>query len=233
MKHAEISLRMVAKAIKAYEAKHGSLPQLMDTASNTQAMHSWRATILPFLDEDKLTQAYRLQEPWNSAHNASLAQFRPWHFRIYDESHNNQPQDTAGDVTTTVQLIRFENNDWILMSHEELHTHWLKPLCLAQDALELLTEPASHDKGFWLHGFFTSQHRGRLLVSRDACFEVFDSVRPHELEQLSSRVAESSTDERIRLGRPERIIHYDNCLRLMVFFGVALYPIRWLREVRN
>ena len=44
---------------------------------NGKPLLSWRVHILPFIEEDALYRRFKLDEPWNSPHNLSLAEAIP------------------------------------------------------------------------------------------------------------------------------------------------------------
>lgn len=64
----EMSLRLLGKAIAKYRAANGPLPQSVTGPMGFE--HSWRILVAPYRMGDKLRHMdYRLDEPWNSAHN--------------------------------------------------------------------------------------------------------------------------------------------------------------------
>ncbi len=223
MRHAEISMQMVAKAIQAYEAEHGQLPPVVAHDAHGQPMHSWRALILPYLGEEQLANSYRFDEPWDSPNNLRLSQYKPWHFRIYYPNHE-QPS-----VTTSMNLLPLEDS-FVLLEHEQIRQNWLEPQPHDEQGLRTFESPPTVREGFWKRGFFSSRYRGRLIVSPSQCFR----VQPIAASELSHvlRHPPSKADS-LAVGAPLVRLHGDNALRLAVFLMVALYPIRWLRQVRG
>jgi hypothetical protein len=73
-------LNQVLMALHNYHAEYGCLPPAYIADKDGKPMHSWRVLILPYLDESALYQAYRFDEPWDSAHNLSLADSMPRSF---------------------------------------------------------------------------------------------------------------------------------------------------------
>lgn len=61
-------LKRIAAATKAYYEKNGVYPS---PYTRTHQL-SWRVHLLPFLGEQKLFEQFRLNEPWDSPHNAAL-----------------------------------------------------------------------------------------------------------------------------------------------------------------
>jgi len=79
-------LRAIGQAIDQYATEHGHYPPAYVADEHGNPIHSWRVLILPYLyrpDADgrggvtdtyaDVYSEYRLQEPWNSPHNATLA----------------------------------------------------------------------------------------------------------------------------------------------------------------
>lgn len=75
------NLRAIGLALQAYHAAHGSYPPAFVADAAGKPIHSWRALLLPYLDEPELAGAYRLDEPWDGPHNAELASRVPAAYR--------------------------------------------------------------------------------------------------------------------------------------------------------
>jgi hypothetical protein len=69
----QVKMQQIVAALKAYEAQHGSLPPPYTLDANGKKLHSWRVLILPHLGQHYLYTQYRMNEPWDSAHNIALA----------------------------------------------------------------------------------------------------------------------------------------------------------------
>jgi hypothetical protein len=67
--------KQIALSMHIYEHRYGSLPPAHWPDQNGRPMHSWRVLMLPVLEGDEAFRRYRLDEPWNSQHNSTLA---PW-----------------------------------------------------------------------------------------------------------------------------------------------------------
>lgn len=70
------NLRQIGGALLEYQKKHGSFPpsaaQPTSFDANGRPYLSWRVHLLPFLGQQKLFEKFRLNEPWDSAHNKPL-----------------------------------------------------------------------------------------------------------------------------------------------------------------
>ncbi len=66
------NLQRIAMAMNAYAKDFGTYPTpvVMDAAG--KPLYSWRVLLLPYLDEANLYANFKLNEPWDSTHNAPL-----------------------------------------------------------------------------------------------------------------------------------------------------------------
>src|SRR5438067_2546418 len=70
-------LKQISLAFHDYVSAFGKLPTAAITDKNGKPLLSWRVTILPFVEHEKLYQQFKLDEPWDSAHNIKLVQQMP------------------------------------------------------------------------------------------------------------------------------------------------------------
>ncbi len=228
MQQAEMSMKMVAKAVAAYEQHHGSLPPAAVTDEAGRPLHSWRALIVPYLGEDKLAAAYRWDQAWDSPTNANLSQYRPWHYRTYYPSSEQQRE------LSSLQLLLDSEGNCFVIEYEQASRPWLEPT--QKISWREFEELASDDQGFWHHGFFSSSYRGRLAVSNQQTIRihprsVHSSPAILPLEQRVALCARTGTAS-VELGEPYRQVHWGNALRLAMFLIAVLYPLRWLSTIR-
>jgi hypothetical protein len=66
------NLRGIGVALAQYESSHGSPPPLATIDKNGKRMHSWRALLLPNLDQGA-NPPYDYAEPWDGPNNSKLA----------------------------------------------------------------------------------------------------------------------------------------------------------------
>ena len=97
-----ITMKKIWTAIREYDQKHRSLPvrrwndKHFDQDQNPKL--SWRVHILPFLKEDELYNQFKLDEPWDSSHNAELLAKMPEVFR--------EPADPPEATATRIKLLK-------------------------------------------------------------------------------------------------------------------------------
>ncbi len=77
----------IARALGAYHTKHGRYPDAALTDGDGKPLLSWRVALLPFLGHEKLHARFKLNEPWNSTHNAKLLDEIPW---PYSDGHSRR-----------------------------------------------------------------------------------------------------------------------------------------------
>lgn len=75
------NIRQLQLAILNYESANGNLPPAYSTDAAGKPLLSWRVHILPFLEEQKLYDKFRLDEPWDSPHNIELLDKMPEFFQ--------------------------------------------------------------------------------------------------------------------------------------------------------
>ena len=75
----ESNLIAISAALDSYYAKHGEYPPAVMYDENGQAMHSWRALLLPHLGPEgiNLASQYNMDEPWDSNHNSNFVSRMP------------------------------------------------------------------------------------------------------------------------------------------------------------
>ena len=70
------NLKQIALAIHNYHATYKKMPQNITSEDGTPLL-SWRVAILPFIEQNKLYQEFKLDEAWDSRHNIKLLNRMP------------------------------------------------------------------------------------------------------------------------------------------------------------
>jgi len=76
------NLRQMGIAMHGYHDTYRSLPAAAICDPNGKPLLSWRVAILPFIEEFPLYQQFKLNEPWDSAHNKPLIARMPKVYQI-------------------------------------------------------------------------------------------------------------------------------------------------------
>jgi RNA polymerase sigma factor (sigma-70 family) len=74
-------MKQILLAFHNYYSTNDHLPPVAIYGADGLPKLSWRVAILPYLDENALYQAFRLDEPWDSPHNMALAARMPTVFQ--------------------------------------------------------------------------------------------------------------------------------------------------------
>ncbi len=69
----ENNLKQIGIALHTYHDVYGHFPPPAIYDRNGKPLLSWRVALLPFLEQDNLYKQFKLDEPWDSAHNKPLA----------------------------------------------------------------------------------------------------------------------------------------------------------------
>jgi hypothetical protein len=69
----ENNLKQILLALHNYESTHGRFPS-NSYDKDGKPLLSWRVHILPFIEQDALYRAFKLDEPWDSPNNLPLSQ---------------------------------------------------------------------------------------------------------------------------------------------------------------
>lgn len=64
-------------AVANYTDANGHYPPAHQLGTDGKTWHSWRILILPYIEQDGLSKAYRFDEPWNGPNNSKLADRMP------------------------------------------------------------------------------------------------------------------------------------------------------------
>lgn len=75
LSHSKNNLRQIAFAMQGYHEKYNGLPRAALTnvqAKDGKPLLSWRVAVLPWLEQEELYKAFKLDEPWDSPHNKKL-----------------------------------------------------------------------------------------------------------------------------------------------------------------
>ncbi|MFK7766145.1 MAG: DUF1559 domain-containing protein [Mariniblastus sp.] len=87
-------IRDIALACLNFESAHNKFPSAYTTNKKGKKLLSWRVHILPYLDEAKLYNKFKQDEPWDSEHNIALLREMPEIF--------NMSESQLGEGETTI-----------------------------------------------------------------------------------------------------------------------------------
>lgn len=67
------NMKQLGLAMHNYHAAYGALPPAVVTDKNGKPLYSWRVLILPFIEQEAVYRAWKLDEPWDSPNNKPLS----------------------------------------------------------------------------------------------------------------------------------------------------------------
>jgi hypothetical protein len=102
------NIKQITLAILNYESDHGHLPPPYTTDEQGHPLHSWRVLILPYLEEQDLYNAFRLDKPWYHPDNLVLQTRMPSVYRCP----SSEGASSDLDVTTAYVAILGERTAW-------------------------------------------------------------------------------------------------------------------------
>ena len=92
-------------AVANYEETNGHYPPAYVLGPDGKPWHSWRVLILPYIEESKLSEQYRFDEPWDGPNNRRLAEQMPKTYRFHNRS-------APGQSTTNYLAVVGANTMW-------------------------------------------------------------------------------------------------------------------------
>ena len=242
------NLRQIGVALYNYHDAFGSFPPAVTYDSTNRPMHSWRALILPYLDDADPALSYDLDEPWDGPNNAALADQMPRVFRCPTRAFVDDAQNVTsyvavtGDGTVwpeegTTSLRDMTDGSWntiLLVECDARNTAWTKPEDISFDeALDLLTDTdALTAFGHHEQDYFYKYPRGRFALFCDGAAHQFSPRVSKDWWRVSLLRDDGLTIEDVA-NRPlpdarDYVIRTRNWIRLGCFVIMALFPLPWV-----
>ena len=81
-KKSQDNLKKIVLAMFTYHKAHGHFPDSAIRDEKGSPLLSWRVALLPHLNEAELYRSFKLDEPWDSAHNKALLRKMPAVYRL-------------------------------------------------------------------------------------------------------------------------------------------------------
>jgi hypothetical protein len=142
-----------------YHDANKTLPAAAICDKNGKPLLSWRVAILPYIEQAGLYEEFKLDEPWDSAHNKKLIERMPaiyklpaktktpageTHYLVFVGSKEDAAAATAFDLKDGVGLTQFTDgtSNTILCLEASKSVPWTKPEDIPYDAKKPLPKPA-------------------------------------------------------------------------------------------
>jgi hypothetical protein len=167
------NLKNLALAMNFYHSDHGRFPPAAVFTKDGKALLSWRVLVLPYLEQKQLFDEFKLDEPWDSAHNKKLLARMPKVF-VAPNGDGEAKQETFYQVFTgkgtifegqkgvPIQDIMDGTANTILIIEGGAAVPWTKPADLAFDA----KKPLPRVGGMFPEGFHFAFADGRVSFCR-------------------------------------------------------------------
>jgi hypothetical protein len=145
------NLKQLGLAMHVYHDANGSLPPAAVVDKTGKALLSWRVLVLPYLEQDALYRRFKLDEPWDSAHNKKLLDPMPAVFALphptkakATETHYQAfvGKGAAFDRLKGPTLLQFTDgtSNTILLATAATPVPWTKPDDIAFDPAADMTK---------------------------------------------------------------------------------------------
>jgi hypothetical protein len=161
------NIRLAALGILEYEKHNGHLPPPFTTDASGNRLHSWRALILPYIEERELFALIDFEKPWNHPTNAKAGSMMPDAYRcaaengdvnstsflavldpdtIWSIANNRSFRELSASGRLTEDAL---NRSCMLVESRPFRCHWMAPTDVTLD--QLLTDAPQS---------FTTDHPG-------------------------------------------------------------------------
>ena len=193
-------LKQAGLGFHNYHDIYSSLPKAYTTDEKGRYLHSWRLSLLPFIESNATYDSVRKEEPWNSEYNRQFhGRGIRCYFSLEDRQENpNTPftryqvivgQDTPFDGTVQRSFSDFERGltDTFLVVESGAAVHWMSPLDLPAEALKNGIVPI--EKGAQAVG---SRQGGAEVLMADGSVRMLSSNTATEILIEMSRLKKSS-----------------------------------------
>lgn len=90
LSRSKANMQQIVVALQAYHGANGSFPPPYSVDANGNPLHSWRVLLLPYLGQEgaQIYGELKLEEPWDSEHNLTVAAAMPQIYRSPAEPTN-------------------------------------------------------------------------------------------------------------------------------------------------
>ncbi len=139
------NLKQIALAFHNYHDVYGTLPPAYIPDEDGKPMHSWRVLILPFMEQTRIYDQYRFDEPWDSSHNQAVTSVPLPAYNCPSDPGSASPSSMTtnymvvtgkGTVFEDAKAARFSDiadgtsNTLLVVEVAGTNTHWAAPVDL-------------------------------------------------------------------------------------------------------
>jgi len=171
-----INMRQITLAIQNYHDIYQAMPTAIVADESGRPLHSWRVLILPFIEQNRLYDQIRFDEPWDSDHNSQFANQCPHPYRC--------PSDPSNPSDCNYRVVMGKNNPWrtndsvsiqnitdgtsntiAVVEVADFQSNWMEPKELQMDSIPMAVNSPSggigshHPSSAFVGMFDGSVHR--------------------------------------------------------------------------
>jgi hypothetical protein len=141
--------KQLAIVLLTYHDTYKSFPPAYTTDADGKPLHSWRVLVLPFMEQQRLYEEIRLDEPWDSLHNSQFHGKMPRTYYCPSRPMEEQTTgltpyqmiigtDTISNGPNSIKLsdVTRGQSDTLLFVEASVSVPWMKPEDLPQSALQ-------------------------------------------------------------------------------------------------
>lgn len=153
----KLNLKRIMLALHTYHEVHSHFPPAVVMGPDGKTPHSWRVELLPYLNQQELYNQYRMDEPWDSAHNLKIAdtEVPVFHFPGSDKPANSSYFVVVGDGTafgnkqgTPIRDITDGTSNTIAVVEAKRDIPWTRPEDISYDGKKLPQFGGFHTGGY-------------------------------------------------------------------------------------
>jgi hypothetical protein len=239
------NMRQIMLAILNYESAYGHLP--CDTTlvndKGEVIRSSWRAHILPFMENGSGNFRYRFDEPWNSPNNAAIQKRFADSMMFKCPSHptgSKTPyklvagKGTAFEVNGTIGFADcLDGADVTVALVEDIQNpvELFEPTDLSvEEAVELFINSNKKNAAHIRDNFSSIEYVGFNFALLDGSQHRWPVNPDGRIDKRAFLIANGKPKNLDVIGRVHREIQWGRMISLAVYIGLCFWPYLWLRE---
>src|SRR5262249_15055403 len=131
------NMREIMLAFHNYQNVYGKFPTDILHPVTKKPLLSWRVAILPYIEQEPLYKQFKLDEPWDSAHNRRLMRMMPKTYTTSPRKGHTRtayqlftgPGTAYPNMMTVLKLADFKDSpeNTALLGEARVEVDWTRP----------------------------------------------------------------------------------------------------------